>query len=97
MLGKPTAAQRKKHLALHVNREVEAGPVPSAWTGQPLVEVADAPSGLLEIKVRDSRGNRIGFFQASDTDLDTEVVDALKAWQSRHTHELPTPKLVVKS
>lgn len=87
---------KRKKLSLTVNREVEAGPVPSAWTGQPLVEVADAPSGLLEIKVRDSRGNRIGFFQVSDTDLDTEVVDALKAWQSRHAHDVPIPKLVVK-
>ena len=52
----------------------------------PLVEVSDAPPGLIEIKIRDSKGARIGFFQASATDLDTEVVDALKAWQGRHPH-----------
>lgn len=52
----------------------------------PLVEVSDAPPGLIEIKIRDSKGARIGFFQASATDLDTEVVDALKAWQGRHSH-----------
>jgi hypothetical protein len=90
---------KRKKLSLHVNREVEAGPVPSLERplAQPLVEVADPPSGLTEIKIRDARGTRIGFFQASAPDLDTEVVDALKAWQARHAHELPIPKLVVKS
>lgn len=52
----------------------------------PLVEVSDAPAGLIEIKIRDSGGVRIGFFQASAPDLDTEMVDALKAWQARHSH-----------
>ena len=52
----------------------------------PLVEVSDAPPGLIEIKVRDAGGARIGFFQASAPDLDTEMVDALKAWQGRHSH-----------
>jgi hypothetical protein len=87
----------KPPLSLHVNREVEASPVPSLERVQPLVEVADPPDGLTEIKIRDARGTRIGFFQVSAADLDTEVVDALKAWQARHTHELPTPKLVGKS
>lgn len=52
----------------------------------PLVEVSDAPPGLIEIKIRDSKGVRLGFFQVSATDLDTEVIDALKAWQVRHSH-----------
>ena len=90
---------KRRTLSLSVNREIEASPVPSLERSlaQPLVEVSDAPYGLTEIKIRDAEGLRIGFFQASISDLDTEVVDALKAWQSRHTHELPTPKLVGKS
>ena len=52
----------------------------------PLVEVSDAPPGLIEIKIRDSKGARIGFFQVSAFDVDTEVVEALKAWQGRHSH-----------
>ena len=52
----------------------------------PLVEVSDAPAGLIEIKIRDANGARLGFFQASASDLDAEMVDALKAWQSRHSH-----------
>ena len=53
---------------------------------EPLVEVSDAPPGLIEIKIRDSKGARIGFLQASAGDLDTEVIEALKAWQGRHSH-----------
>lgn len=52
----------------------------------PLVEVADAPEGIIEIKVRDHWGARIGLYQISADDLDKELVDALKAWQARHTH-----------
>ena len=52
-----------------------------------LVEVSDAPEGLTEIKVKDSRGHRIGFFQVSAGDMDDELMDALVDWQSRHTHE----------
>ena len=90
---------KREELSLSVNRDVEARPVPSpGWSpAQPLVEVADAPADLTEIKIRDSEGLRIGFFQATTVDLDTEVVDALKAWQSRHTHDVPTPKLVGES
>lgn len=51
-----------------------------------IVEAADAPSGLTEIKIRDSRGVRIGFFQASASDMDDELADALEAWQERHAH-----------
>jgi hypothetical protein len=85
---------KREKLSLHVNREVEARPVPSSqYAVPPLVEVADAPKDLVEIKIRDSEGLRIGFFQVRADDLDTEVVDALKAWQSRHAHESPIPKL----
>jgi len=51
-----------------------------------LVEVSDAPLGLVELKVRDSRGVRIGFMQVSQADLDDELVDALIDWQARHSH-----------
>lgn len=86
---------KRKKLTLSVNLSVEASPVPSLERSSvpPLVEVADAPPGLIEIKIRPG-GARIGFFQASASDLDTEVVDALKAWQSRHAHGGPIPKLV---
>lgn len=56
----------------------------------PVVEVADAPHGLVELKVRDSHGVRIGFCQVAADDLDDELVDALTAWQHRHTHGLLT-------
>jgi hypothetical protein len=86
---------KQKLLSLHVNREVEASPVPENRSGRPpLVEVSDAPPGLIEIKIRDSKGARIGFFQATAADLDTEMVDALKAWQGRHAHGGTVPKLV---
>ena len=52
----------------------------------PLVEVADAPEGLVEIKVRDYWGARIGFHQIKADDLDVELIEALKAWQGRHSH-----------
>jgi hypothetical protein len=87
----------KRKLSLHVNRDVQASPVPSLERVQPLVEVANPPEGLTEIKIRDARGTRIGFFQLATADLDREVVNALKAWQARHAHELTSPKLVVKS
>lgn len=67
-----------------------ASPEDTAKIGElmapPLVEVADAPDGLIEIKVRDHWGARIGFHQIKADDLDVELVDALKAWQSRHSH-----------
>ena len=55
-----------------------------------IVEAADAPSGLTEIKIRDSSGVRIGFFQASEADMDDELADAFKAWQARHSHRTLT-------
>lgn len=51
-----------------------------------LVEVSDSPEGLVELKVRDSNGVRIGFFQVSEDDLDDELVADIKAWQIRHAH-----------
>lgn len=56
----------------------------SIW---PVVEVADAARGLIELKVKDSRGARIGFFQIASSDMDDELLDALKDWQARHSHE----------
>jgi hypothetical protein len=38
------------------------------------------------MKVRDSNGIRIGFFQVSTIAMDDELADALKAWQTRHSH-----------
>jgi hypothetical protein len=88
-----------KKLRLSVNREIEASPVPSLDRPivYPLAEMANPPSGLYEIKARDSRGNWIGFFQISRAELDDDLIEDLRAWQARHAHELPTPKLVVKS
>lgn len=53
----------------------------------PVVEIADAARGLIELKVKDSRGARIGFFQIARSDLDDELMDALTSWQERHCHE----------
>lgn len=52
----------------------------------PIVEVADAPQGLTEIKVRDSKGHRIGLFQVSSKHMDDEFAAAIVAWQARHDH-----------
>lgn len=90
---------RRKKLSLHVNRKVEAVPVPSLERPlvHPLAEEGNPPSGLREIKVRDSQGARIGSLQVSAADLDDELIEDLRAWQSRHAHDVPIPKLVVKS
>lgn len=90
---------KRKKLSLHVNREVEASAVPSLDRSlvHPIVEVADAPSGLTELKVRDSKGTRIGFFQVSARDLDDELMEALHDWQARHAHGFPIPRLEVQS
>lgn len=53
----------------------------------PVVEVADAARGLIELKVKDSRGTRIGFFQIATSDMDDELMEALMDWQTRHCHE----------
>ena len=86
---------KRKKLSLHVNRKVEAGPVPllDRPIVHPIVEVSDAPFGLLELKVRDSAGDRIGFLQISAENFDDELKEDLLAWQSRHAHESPIPKL----
>lgn len=52
----------------------------------PIVEAADAPQGLTEIKVRDSKGHRIGLFQVSSKDMDDELAEAITEWQERHAH-----------
>jgi len=80
---------RPKKLCLHVNPKIEAeAPVSSLDRPHvdPVVECLDAPDGLTELKVRDSKGNRIGFFQVSARDLDNELCDDLMAWQARHAH-----------
>ena len=56
----------------------------------PVVKVADAPSPLLEFKIRDSRGARIMFLQVSSADMDDELMEALHDWQERHNHEALT-------
>ena len=55
----------------------------------PVVEVADAPEGLKEFKVRDSRGVRIGFFQIESGCLDDELMEDIHDWQARHARERP--------
>lgn len=52
-----------------------------------VIEAVDPPEGLVEIKVKDARGKRIGFLQVSADDLDDELVEALVDWQARHSHE----------
>jgi hypothetical protein len=82
---------KREKLSLHVTPK----PEPQAPV-HPIVEVSDAPRGWTEIKIRDSRGNRIGFFQASAADMDDELADAFRAWQARHAHE-PSLGLVGES
>lgn len=53
----------------------------------PVVEIADAARGLIELKVKDSRGARIGFFQIAASDMDDELMEDLQDWQQRHCHE----------
>lgn len=53
----------------------------------PVVKVIDAPEGLVEFKIKDSRGARIMFLQATAVDLDDELMEALHDWQERHAHE----------
>lgn len=53
-----------------------------------LVEVSDAPMGLTEIKVKDSRGKRICFLQVAADDLDDELIADLYAFQGRHAHRV---------
>ena len=55
----------------------------------PVVQVTDAPSGLVEFKIRDSRGARIALIQVSAADLDDELMEALHDWQERHAHDRP--------
>lgn len=54
----------------------------------PLVEVTDAPAGLVELKIRDCRGTRIGFCQVAASDVDDELIDGLVAWAQRHSHRI---------
>lgn len=49
-----------------------------------VVEVPDAPHGLTEIKVKDSNGVRIGFFQFDSSCMDEELKADLKRWRERH-------------
>lgn len=53
----------------------------------PLVEMDDSPEGLIEMKAKDSRGIRIGFFQVSASEIDDQLVDDLLAWQARHSKQ----------
>lgn len=53
----------------------------------PVVRVIDAPEGLAEFKIRDSRGARIMLLQVSTADLDDGLMEALHDWQARHAHE----------
>jgi hypothetical protein len=76
-------ALSRSTLSLTVNRDVEASPPIDEQP--PLVETADPPEGLLEIKIRDSRGNRIGLFQVDAAYIDNQITNALKAWEARHS------------
>ena len=81
---------KRKKLSLHVSQRVETAPAcdraPRGSVMPPIVEVADSPDGLMELKIRDSRGNRIGFFQMAADCLDDELEEALRDWQARHAN-----------
>lgn len=86
---------KRKKLSLHVNREIAPREAPTENAHiEPIVETRDPASGLLELKARDAEGIRIGFFQFRAEDVDDELIRDLKAWQARHSHEPPVPKLV---
>lgn len=53
----------------------------------PLVEIADAHDGIIEMKARNALGTRIGFFQVAAADMDAQLVDDLLAWQARHSKQ----------
>jgi hypothetical protein len=59
-----------------------------------VVEVADPPAGLVELKVRDWEGNRIAFLQVKADLYDDGLVDALTQWQARHCQKASTLSLV---
>jgi hypothetical protein len=78
---------KRKKLRLHVNREIAPREAPTQSDHiEPIVETRDPARGLLELKVRDASGARIGFFQVSEGELDDELVNALRDWQARHAH-----------
>lgn len=53
----------------------------------PVVRITDAPKGLIEFRIRDSKGARIALLQLSADDMDDELMEALHDWQERHAHE----------
>jgi hypothetical protein len=76
---------RKKKLTLHVNRKIAASEAHSLLMPvEPIVSVTDAPSGLHELRVRDSQGNRIGFFQIAAIAVDEQLLEDLHDWRARH-------------
>lgn len=78
---------KRKKLSLHVNREVEANEVSSPRVVvHPLVSITDAPAGLQELKVKDSQGKRIGFFQVTASEMDDQLLEDLHDRQARHAH-----------
>jgi len=39
---------------------------------------------MRELKVRDAKGNRIGFFQIATLEVDDQLLEDLHDWQARH-------------
>lgn len=88
---------KRTNLSLHVNRDVETSPAPLSNDRQfPVVRAIDSPEGLVEYKVRNANGVRIGFFQISASAMDDTLLEAMHDWQARHAgHD--RPDLVVES
>lgn len=55
----------------------------------PVVQIPDSPFGLLEFKIKDSKGKRLALLQVLAVDMDDELMEALHDWQERHAHERP--------
>lgn len=50
----------------------------------PVTTVGDAPEGLVELKVKNALGGRIGFFQVDASAIDDELRSDIRRWQVRH-------------
>lgn len=50
----------------------------------PVTTVGDAPEGMVELKVKNAMGRRIGLHQIDAECMDDELMVAIKSWQLRH-------------
>jgi hypothetical protein len=63
----------------------------------PIVQVTDPPKGLIEFRIRDSRGVRIALLQVDSACIDDELMQDLHDWQARHAHERAELKVMPAS